>query len=169
MQKRYHEEDIPVYTEFLLGLPGETYDSFVRGIDRAIEAGLHDQLNIFFCEALPNSEMADPDYVKQHGIKTQRVELAEFHATKRKPGEVVEYEDIVVATDTMPVTDLKRAATFAWMIQILHGLKLGFFVLAFLNDRFKVKYSDFCNYVLDEIGCPGDYPVMSAGLKDQQI
>ena len=168
MQRRYHEQNIPVYTEFLLGLPGETYNSFLRGIDQAIEAGLHDQLNIFFCQALPNSEMTDPAYVKQHGIRTQRVELTEFHATRRKPREVVEFEEIVVATNTMTISDWKRAATYAWLIQILHGLKLGFFVLAFLNQRYKVKYSEFCNYLLAEIDRHDRYCAMTAGLRDQQ-
>lgn len=147
--RRYRSEKIRVYTELVLGLPGETYESFTRGIEEVFQAGLYDQVGIFLCEALPNTRMTDPEYASLHGIETRRIELAEPHAIKRSLGEVEEHEDIVVATRTMPLRDWKRAITLAWMAQTLHGLKLGFFVALYVFQRFGIKYTELFEYLVE--------------------
>ena len=146
--KRYREKKIPIYTELILGMPGETYDSFAKGLNELFEAGLYDQIGIFFCIVLPNTPMADPNYGKTYGLQVRRIELVEPHASKRKEGEVMEYEDIIIATNTMPIEEWKRTATLAWIAQTLHGLKLGFFVALYLFNRFGISYVEFFEYLL---------------------
>ena len=65
--------------------------------------------------------MADPDYLRTHGIKTVRVPLAEIHCEIRKPENVVEYEDIVISTNTMNVFEWMSCAVYAWIIQLRHS------------------------------------------------
>lgn len=162
--RRYRREGIRVYTELILGLPGETYESFVRGTEEVFQAGLYDQVGIFLCEVLPNTEMDDPRYVSIHGIQTKRIELVEPHALKRPPGEVPEYEDIVVATNSMPLADWKRSAMLAWMAQLLHGLKLGFFVALYLFNRFGVKYTELFEHLIQEGKDARRFPIFAREL-----
>ncbi len=159
--RRYRSEKIRVYTELVLGLPGETYESFSKGIEEVFQAGLYDQVGIFLCEALPNTRMTDPEYASLHGIEVKRIELAEPHALRRSPDEVEEYEDIVVATRTMPPSDWKRALTLAWMTQTLHGLKLGFFVALYLFQRFGIKYTELFEYLVETEVNPKRFPVFA--------
>ncbi|MDO8500082.1 MAG: B12-binding domain-containing radical SAM protein [bacterium] len=160
---RYRKEKIPIYTELILGLPGETYKSFALGLNEVFEAGLYDQIGIFFCTVLPNTPMADPRYVMEHGIVTKEIDLVEPHASARKEGEVVEREDIVVATKTMPLADWKKSAMLGWMAQTLHGLKLGFFVALYLFHRFGIKYTELFEHL---INCPddGDFPILKGAI-----
>ena len=146
--RRYRQAGMRVYTELILGLPGETYESFSRGIEEVFQAGLYDQAGIFLCQVLPNTEMDFEDYRRKHRIETRRLELVETHSVRRSPGEVTEYEDIVVSTRTMPLSDWKRAATLAWMAQTLHGQKLGFFVALYLFQRFGIKYTELFEYLI---------------------
>ena len=39
LQKRFTKDGIPTYTEFILALPGDTYESFAKGVSDVIQAG----------------------------------------------------------------------------------------------------------------------------------
>ena len=160
LQARYHRDKIPVYTELILGLPGETFDSFTNGIEEILQAGLHDQIGIFICTILPNTDMSDPAYAVLHGIRTKRIALIEPHASP-KNGEVLEYEDICIGTDTMPVEDWQRAAKIGWITQVLHGYKLGFFMSMYLYNQFGVRFTDLYKYILTQGVNPDRFPVIA--------
>lgn len=161
LQMEYHKADIPVYTEFILGLPGETYESFVNGIEETLCSRMQGQIIVFICEVLPNTLMADPVYQEEHGIEVVRVELAEPHAARKLPGEVVEYEDIVIGTKSMPTEDMLRAYEQAWIVQWLHGLRLGFYCLSYLNDQFGVPYTGFTQYLSRRVrSSTGECPLL---------
>ncbi len=116
---KYHAEGIPTYTEIILGLPGETLESFKRGVEEIIVTPT--QLFIYHCTILPNTEMASPAYIEKHGIKTVRVPMTEIHGEIRKPGMVVEYEDIIVETATMPMKDWIECCVYSWMTQLVNS------------------------------------------------
>ena len=120
---RYQNAGIPVYVEFILALPEETYDTFCDGLCRVLEAGLDDGLNVYLCMILPNSEMGDPAYRERHGIQVVRGPLLQQHSTPAAGGPVEESE-VVVATRTMPAWDFAQAFTFAWAVQAFHGMGL---------------------------------------------
>ncbi|MBT6691315.1 radical SAM protein [Candidatus Parcubacteria bacterium] len=162
LQTRYHQANVPVYTELILGLPGETYTSFSNGIEEILQAGLHDQIGVFLCTILPNTDMSDPVYVAMHGIRAKRIALIEPHASPRL-GEVQEYEDICIGTDTMPPEDWQRAAKLAWITQVLHGYKLSFFMSLYLSDQLGVKYTDLYQYILEH-GREDRFPIISGEI-----
>ena len=57
LQKRFSKDNIPTYTEFILGLPGDTYDVFANGVSMVIEAGQHNRIQYNNLSILPNAEM----------------------------------------------------------------------------------------------------------------
>ncbi len=115
LQRRYLEAGISTYTELLLGLPGETLESFKEGVHEALTT--ETQLFIYCCTVLPNTEMADPEYQVKHGIKTARVELTEIHTKPKPPGFVKEYEDIIIETSTMTTAEWLEALIYSWRMQ----------------------------------------------------
>lgn len=123
LMKLYRDALIPTYTELILGLPGETYDSFANGINTLLEAGQHEGLNIYHAMLLSNSEMSKPEYIAQHGIKSVRTELLLLHGT-REVNDLAEFYDIVVETATLPRADWIRASLFAYVVQAFHCLNL---------------------------------------------
>lgn len=118
LRERYNQVGIPTYTEIILGMPGETKESFIKGLDEI--AGTPTQLFVYHCTILPNTEMNNPDYIFRHGIKIVRVPLAEIHGQIRNPAYVEEFEDIVIETATMCVDDWIECAVYAWTIQLIH-------------------------------------------------
>ncbi len=124
LRDRYQADGIPTYTEIILGMPGETKASFMEGINEI--AGTPTQLFIYHCTVLPNTEMAGADYIAKHGIKTVRVPLTEIHGAIRHPEYVVEYEDVIIGTATMPMEDWIECAIFSWMTQLQHVFGVEF-------------------------------------------
>ena len=57
LMELYNNAGVATYTELILGLPGETYESFVDGIDRLLSLGQHNSIYIHNCEWLPCSIM----------------------------------------------------------------------------------------------------------------
>lgn len=165
LQRRYHQAKISVYTELILGLPGETYQSFVAGIEDVLQSGLHDQIGIFFCVALTNTEIADPQYAAKYGIQTKRLILIEAHASKIDTY-INEYEDIVISTTSMPLADWQKAATIAWLTKLLHGFKLSFFLSLYMHKNLHLDFTKFYEYIVST--CLSDsknYPVIRTEIE----
>ena len=155
LQVRFNESDIPVYCELILGLPGENYQTWTGGIDDLLQSGLKNQLFVYMCQVFANTELAEPEYLKKFGIVTQRIPLTEIHGAIRSTDLVTEYEDIIIATDSMPLADWRRMAIFSWVTMLLHSMKLGFFVLYYLHQRHGIQYSDLINYIAEGRMAPG--------------
>jgi len=146
LQKMCNKDDIPVYTEFILGLPGESYKSWVEGIGDILDAGLQNQLFIYQCQVLPNTELADPEYQKLFGITTKRVRLHEIHGAVHQESSISEYEEIITSTNSMSLAEWRNMTIFSWTTMLMHSLKLGFYIMLYLKNRFGVHYIDFIRY-----------------------
>jgi len=148
MMALYNEAKIATYAELILGLPGETYESFCHGINILLEAGQHNALNLHALVLLVNSTMANPDYVKKFGIKTVRTEFFQFHCEKAE-NDIPEFYDLVVATDTMDTSMWVRSTMFFIYIQTFHQLGLLQFFAIYLFNEKNVNYDTFYSKLLD--------------------
>ena len=121
LAKKYKEAGIPTYTELILALPGETYETFAQGLETLFTGGQHNGINIYLCTLLENAGMNNPEYIKNFGLKSIRSPILQNHAT---PGEdpITEYSDTVIATNSMPPEDFRRTFLFSWAAQALHTL-----------------------------------------------
>lgn len=144
---KYQKEGIPTYTELIMALPGETYNSFKDGFNDLFNSGIHNSLIVYDCALLPNAAMNDSGYKSTHGIKTTRVPVFLNHSVPDK-NSVKEYEDIITSTNTMPESDYIKATQFAWAIQTFHILNLTQFIAIFMNDIYHLQYSTFYEEIL---------------------
>ena len=142
LMERYQAAGIATYTEIILGLPGESYDDFCRGIGRLLAAGQHTTLFIYNCEVIENSQMASPEYMQKNGIRTAQTTLYVRHNAVAED-EIAEHSRSVVSTDKMNVDDWVKANLFSVLIQSCHSMGLlRFFALWLYNEK-GVLYEDF--------------------------
>lgn len=149
--RRYNEAGIPCYSELILGLPGETKESFCRGICRLLESGQHNSLSVYHCEMLPNSDMSDPEYVKKHGIEVIKVPFNHIHSAINRSEEVQEYSYLVRATNTMSRDDWVYANLFSVCVQCFHSLGLLRCFSMYLTAEGAVSYYGFFTGLLEYI------------------
>ena len=150
LQARYLKEGITTYSELIIGLPGETYESFVEGLDILLDQGQHSGINIYNCSVMPNAEMGNPEYQKQFQIRTIELPIFQAHSDRPDPWDtVIEYEPIVIATNTLTVEDWRRTYQFAWVVQCFHLLGSLQAVSVFLRHRYDIRYGVFYQALLE--------------------
>ena len=154
LQKKYSEEGIPTYTDLILGLPGETNESFRNGIDRLLELGQHNSLFVHLCEWLPLAEMGRSDYMEKHKISYSKIPLNQPHVSAPKEGDIREYSRIITSTASMTPDDWKEMVLFSTCVLCFHHLGLLQYVAIYLHSECGIRYSDFygslLNFLLNE-------------------
>ena len=150
LDARYGEAGIPTYTELILGLPGETYESFCRGMCRLLESGQNNSMTVYECQVYPNTQMGQKEYREKFGIKTSKIPLLGIHYNPEFNG-VNEYFDVITETASMPKSDWVKACMFAVILQTFHHLGLLRYFAIYLNKEKNVSYYDFYNMLYDYI------------------
>lgn len=119
LQQRFQRDGVNTYTDILVGLPGETYDSFADGVDQVISEGQHNIIKFYNVYVLPNAELNQPEYRKKFAIETVRQPY--FEPWIPQPhAEVQEWQAMVVATDRLSHEDWRRIRTLAWWVELLY-------------------------------------------------
>lgn len=160
LQQRFKRDGIKTFTDLILGLPGETYDSFADGVARIISKGQHNRIQFNDLSILNNSAMGDPEYQRRHGLVVIRSGIGNRYGTESEfPEEVPEYQNLVIATRTMPAEDWVRARAFAWMSTFLHFNKLLQIPFVLLNSASRISYRTLIEAFI--IRSPENYPILT--------
>ena len=134
LQRRFIRDGFITYTDFIIGLPGETYDSFADGVDHLIRTGQHNRIQFNNLTILPNAEMGGDAYIAEHGLKTVDTRIVNIHGSLDDPEDGIEESQLlVVATKTLPEEDWRRTKMYAWLASLLHFDKLLQFPLLVLH------------------------------------
>ena len=150
LNARYSAVGIPTYTELILGLPGETYESFCHGLCSLLEAGQHNSMTVYTCQVYCNSPIAQPEYRDKYGIRWERQKLHGIHYPANFNG-VQEYYDVIVETKDMSKADWVRANMFSVTLQSFHHLGLLRCFALYARHELNISYFEFYNRLLDYI------------------
>ena len=112
-----------VYTDILLGLPGESKKEFYTSMQNVIDYGFQ-RAAVSDIRLLDGSVYAEEDYKKKYGIESL------FRVIPSAYGEyggikVVEYEECIRKTNTMTKDDFKELRLFNAHYYILYFIELG--------------------------------------------
>ncbi|MBE6784521.1 MAG: radical SAM protein [Ruminococcaceae bacterium] len=140
---RYRTSGMYTYTDLILGLPGETLDSFCKGLCEVIEAGQHSNVSVYRCEFLPNTIMYTKEFVEKYKIKTVRSLLCQIHTRVDEDMKYASRSDIVVETSTLSTEDWEKAFRFSVCVQSFHSLGLLKFMAIYLRKAKNISYYDF--------------------------
>jgi hypothetical protein len=91
--------------------------------------------------------MAEEDYRQKFGLRTKVIKLAEIHGQERPPDFVQEFEEIVIETRSMPFEHWRESLRFSYMVMLFHSLKMAYYVLILLLDRYVIRMSEFIDFV----------------------
>ena len=143
LQRRFTKDKVETYSDLILGLPGETYESFVRGVDQLMENGQHNRIQFNNLSILPNAEMGDPAYQKKYGMVTIESKIINIHGERVElDDDVPEVQDLVIATTATPLADWRRTRIFCWMTALLHFDKLFQIPLILAHGISGISYRD---------------------------
>ena len=133
-------KNIPVYTELILGLPGETLSTWKENFYELFRMGNHTGITVFQAQLLENSEMflsQVDEFNIQHSIVYDYMEgdnLEDIH----KEGVM-----IVTSNDTMSFDAMLEAQIWSWFMMTFHIGGISNYVARFLKQHHNVSYSTF--------------------------
>ena len=142
LMQMYTNRGIMAYSELILGLPGETYDSFSEGIETLFECGQHKSVIVYPCELLPNSQLGSKASVEKYKIEVCRTEFRQHHSAVDESA-VKEYSDNIISTYSMNREAWKKSYIFALYAQGLHTMCLTMMIAVYLYHEKKVGYKAF--------------------------
>lgn len=143
----YESAGIPTYSELILGLPEETYDSFCEGICTLLENGQHKSINIYPCELLPNSALGSDEFVEKYKIRTTKLPFSQFHCEKEN-SEITEFSYLITSTSSLSREDWVNSYFFSTVIQSFHCLDITREAAIYMRNVQNVSYRDFYNALL---------------------
>jgi radical SAM superfamily enzyme YgiQ (UPF0313 family) len=141
LQKMFTDEGIATFSDIIMGLPDETYESFTNGVSSLIEGGQHNRIQFINLAILENTEMAKAEYQEKHGLVLQGCRMASHHTTVAVD-KIVEIEQLVVGTNTLSKKDWVKTRVFAWMVSLLYFDKLMQIPFIILNKVCSVSYRE---------------------------
>jgi len=143
LQRRFTRDKVETYSDLILGLPGETYESFVKGVDQLMENGQHNRIQFNNLSILPNAEMGAPAYQAKYGMVTVESKIINIHGERIElDDDVPEVQDLVIATSATPLADWRRTRIFCWMTALLHFDKLFQIPLILAHGISGISYRD---------------------------
>ena len=140
---KFRNEKIENYTELIMGMPGETLESYKVGLEQLMELFPRPVVFIYNCGVFVYAPMNEPNYAKKYDIQTIKSPIYLWHSSVHNGGEIPEYEDTIVSTNTFNLDELNEMYVYGWFMQTFHSLGITEYLSKFYNQVYDLKYIDF--------------------------
>jgi radical SAM superfamily enzyme YgiQ (UPF0313 family) len=140
------KNNVPVYTEIILGLPGETKDTWKEGFYKIYRAGNHTGINILHAQLLENAEM---NLLQQRLYEITSVPVYDYMSGSYNYNELQECVEVVTGTKDMPTEEMLDSQAFSWFMQTFHINGLTTYISRFLHKNADIDYSVFYDKLWD--------------------
>lgn len=131
---------VPVYTEVILGLPGETKQSWKEGFWKLFTAGNHTGITILQAQMLENAEM---NLLQKKLYKIKSIPVYDYMSGSYNYDELQESVEVVISTKDLPFEDMLDSHIFSWYINTFHINGLTTYISRMLNKKHNLQYSEF--------------------------
>jgi putative methyltransferase len=144
MYKECDKQDVKYYTEFILGMPLETLDTWKKGLCTAIQAGCHYFIDAYPLEILKNSELVN---------QIEKYDLEVFNFKTIQPDQdsnIPESHNYVVSTNTMNKKDYIDSWLWTWLLVNFHNYGWTQILARFALRHYGMSHLDFYNKLFNE-------------------
>jgi putative methyltransferase len=132
--------NIPVYTELILGLPGETVQTWKDAFWKIFRAGNHTGINILQAQLLENAEM---NLLQKRMWKIDSVPVYDYMSGSYGDADLNECVDVVVSTKDIPKEEMLDTLVWNSFIQTFHINGLTTYIARYLDKAHGIEYSKF--------------------------
>jgi len=166
IRAKYRKEQIYSYTELILGLPLETYDSLIAGVEQSLSDSVFDQVYLYPAFLFPNTQFSSK---KERIMYNMQTRIVEGRYTKSKDNlDVQEFVEMIVGTSTMPMNKWVDSFVIGYYTVALHDDRLAFYILVYLRTNFNIKTTKLVEYIRDVSINNEKYPLIQKTFKRMQ-
>ena len=127
LTKVFYDLKLPLSTDLMMGLPGITIEGFNKDLQKYIDMDV--SIKAYPTQLLPNSPMADPEYMEKYKIKTDD-------------------NDFLIASFSYTEQDLKWMKAMYHMYTIADGYGLLRYIIRYMQWEHKVPAVEFMSDLL---------------------
>jgi len=138
----YKQKNIMTYHEFVLGLPGETKQSWINGLSEIVDINPDGYIYGHWAEAYANTELMDPIYIESFQIKVKRLPVVSFW-TCSDDNMTKEFGWYVTETYSMVESEYKDCFVFLKFLVAVHSLGWARSIGETTARHYDIKLSDF--------------------------
>jgi hypothetical protein len=132
--------NIPVYTEVILGLPGETVETWKEAFWKIFRAGNHTGINILQAQLLENAEM---NLLQKRMWKIESIPVYDYISGSYGDVDLIECIDVVISTKDIPKEQMLTTLVWNSFIQTFHINGLTTYIARYLAKAHGIDYSEF--------------------------
>jgi len=138
--------NIPLFTELILGLPGETLSSWKNNFYELYKAGNHTGITVYQLTLLENAEM---NLKQREEFNIEGSIVYDYIDGNNNEGEVREGIEMVVSTKDMSKDDMILAQLWTWYMTTFHINGITNYISRILYNKYKIEYSIFYEKLYD--------------------
>ena len=150
--RRLLADEIPIYVQLILGIPGDTYRTWKACFTDLMEWGIHAHYWVFPYNLLPNAPASEPEYLERWQIETvDRYVVSNHGARAREPFDPVTdtRSKLVVKTRSFSPADWIVMSTFTAWVKALHNAALTQSIAIYLRFTHDLPYARFYDEVIE--------------------
>ena len=133
---------LPIFTEIIMGLPGETVDSWKLTIEKVLESNLHNGIDSFFLQILENAPMMQD--LEKYNIKTfPAYDLFYETADVADDNKILEGINVIESTSTLSNNELLEIFLYTWQVLGFHVYGISDIMSIYLKKQYNISYTEF--------------------------
>ena len=133
---------LPIFTEIIMGLPGETVESWKATVEKVLESNLHNGVDLFFLQLLENAPMMQD--VDQYNIKTfPAYDLFYETADVADDNKILEGINVIESTNTLSNNELFEIFLYTWHVLGFHVYGISDIISIYLKKQHNISYTEF--------------------------
>ena len=141
------EFNIPLYTELILGLPGESLSTWKQNFYKLFKAGNHTGITVYQAQLLENAEM---NLLQRKLYRLEGRIVYDYLVGTYNEHELKEGIEVIVSTKDMPRDDMVEAQVFSWFMNTFHINGITNFISRYLYKE-GVEYETFYGKLLEHV------------------
>jgi hypothetical protein len=134
------ENNIPLYTELILGLPGETLESWKENFHRLYKAGNHTGITIYQAQLLENAEM---NLLQRKLYKLEGRVVYDYLVGTYNEHELQEGVEVIISTKDLPIDMMTEAQLYGWFQNTFHINGITNYISRVLYKQQGIEFKDF--------------------------
>lgn len=141
VNKLCEKNNIPTYTELILGLPGETADTWRENFWKLFRNNNHHGITVYQAQMLENAEM---NLLQRRLYKIETVAVKDYFSSGYSNNEEIEETiNVVTSTKDMPLPMMIESSVFTSFLNAFHVDGISTFLSRFVAKYCGVDYSNF--------------------------
>lgn len=135
------KNNIPMYTELIMGLPGETLETWQDTFWKLLRMNNHHGITAYQAQVLENSEM---NLFQKKLYKIGSTKVYDYFSSSYTTNDPIkESVDVIVSTKDMPKDKMVDAALFTWYMNTFHIYPISTFLSRFVKLYCDIDYKEF--------------------------